>query len=83
MKLNEGFIKELCVNIYELTNQDVLQDDKKLDKLSKLLSIYNSIKNIEVYELQSAFMKQSNDAFQNVDFSKMDIKGILSQLVGK
>lgn len=84
MQFNEEFVVALEDKILELTKtKSNLMQEEKVKELADLLLIYQSIHNIKMTEMQTQFMKQSAEQMKNVDFGKLDIKGMLGQLVGK
>ena len=78
---DEGFVdkleKEINANI-----GNIFEDKDILDKVAKLISIHANIIVEQTHKGQLAMLKQSQELAKNIDFSKIDLNALLSNLRG-
>lgn len=83
MQFDKEFMEALEQSILGLSKKETFYHEESISILEKLLAIKTYIRNIEMLDLQTKVLKQSETAFQNIDFDKLDFKSMIQQVMGK
>lgn len=74
-KLEKEFSADISMFLREKDNSDLL------DSIYKLSFILSNIKKLQAAEQQITFMNTSQELLKDVDFSKIDINGVLQGMM--